>query len=299
MNTQPLKILIFGAGKSGPGWLAGHYLSYFNAKPDKYLAEISTADITQKEQVTAALEQARPGIVINAAGKTHSAKCANIDGCEESEEAKQQTLDINAKGPKVIAECCAKKGIRMVHLSSGCIFDGYKEGGFTENDTPNPVSWYTQTKVMADENLRQFPNVLILRIRMPISDEPVGRNFIYKVAHYKKVINVINSVTVVDSLMQATEELIAKNQQGIFNVVNPVPVNHFKIMEWYDQIVDPSHKGTYEKISLEELSKITLTGRSNCTISTKKLNDVGVYLPDAPQAIQACLRRYVQVLKAG
>jgi nucleoside-diphosphate-sugar epimerase len=72
---------------------------------------------------------------------------------------------------------------------TGCIFhydESKPEGsgiGFTEADKPNFTgSYYSYTKAMVESLLREYPNVLTLRVRMPIvADLTYPRNFITKV----------------------------------------------------------------------------------------------------------------------
>ena len=100
------KIVIFGKG-----WLGGKYADYLGA-------ELSGADITNKQGVAEELDRARPDVVINTAGKTGR---PNVDWCEEH---KEETVASNITGPLVLMGECLKRNIRMVHLSSGCIFNG-------------------------------------------------------------------------------------------------------------------------------------------------------------------------------
>lgn len=275
------KILIFG-----PGWLGHKYGDYFHGK-DGYEANIWHADIASRTDVAAALYHHKPSVVINTAGKTGR---PNIDWCESHRE---ETWRSNVEGPKNLAEFCAANGVYLVHLSSGCIFNGPSPGpnGWTEEDAPNPVSYYCETKIAGDEIIRQYP-ALILRIRMPIDKYPNGRNLISKLAGYSKVISALNSVTVVDDLLDATLKLVEARRTGIYNVVNEDPITHQEIMSKYIRIVDPTHR--YELISVEELYKqgLVTTGRSNCVLDTGKLKKEGMVLPNAMTRICMCLEEY-------
>lgn len=285
------KVVIFG-----PGWLGNKFQIYLEQRgyatdmPDRL-----SGDIADATKVRAVLENCKPDIVINAAGKTGR---PNIDWCEASEENKQATIRGNITGPLVLAEECARRGVQMVHLSSGCVFSGAspKEGGFTEEDAPNPNSFYGWTKAHADEVLKRYP-VLILRIRMPISGDVNPRNLIYKLTHYPKVIDVINSVTVIDDLLAATRTLLEKGKTGIYNMVNPVPVYHREILAWYKQLVDSAH--TYELVPSEDIVKLASTGRSNCVLNTAKLMQDVPDVRSAPEAIAQALRQYAAGLKTA
>ena len=277
------KILIFGAR----GWLANRFASFLPG------ATLTAVNITDPSQVDSILGNVRPDVIINAAGKTGR---PNIDWCEVN---RAQTFLSNVTGPMVLAEACLKRRIYMVHLSSGCIFDGESPspGGWTETDVPNPVSYYGETKVRSEFHLLDSPgDILILRPRMPIDGKPNPRNMITKIAGYPSVINVPNSVTVVDDLLYTTKELIGQRRTGIYNVVNPGPVRHEDILTAYREIVDPSH--SCEFITLEQFyeRKVTIARRSNCVLNTVKLTDAGIKLPDAPEAIRNCLREYAKAV---
>lgn len=271
------KVLIFG----GRGWLAQKYAGFFKTP---FLSTVNIADFLEIKEV---LDKIRPDVVINAAGKTGR---PNIDWCETH---RDETWQSNVEGSKNLAECCAANGVYLVHLSSGCIFNGLSPGpnGWTEEDEPNPVSFYAETKVAGDDIVRKYPT-LILRIRMPIDKYPGKRNLISKLVGYPKIINALNSVTVVDDLLDATLKIIETRMTGIYNVVNVGPVTHQEIMNDYIRIVDPKHQ--YEIISIEELYKqgLATTGRSNCVLDTSKLKNLGVVLPEARDRICMCLQEY-------
>ena len=277
------KILIFGAR----GWLANKFAA---SLPGATLTAVNIADPSQVDSI---LGNVRPDVVINAAGKTGN---PNIDSCETD---RARTFLSNVTGPLVLAEACAKRRIHMVHLSSGCIFDGESPspGGWTETDVPNPVSYYGETKVQAEFRLLDRPgDTLIIRLRMPVDGQPGPRNLITKLAKYPQVIDVVNSVTVVDDFLAATIQLMEQRQTGIFNVTNPVPVRHREILEWYRELVDSAH--SYEMITVEQMYEqgLVKAGRSNCVLNTDKLARAGIFPTDAPDAIRNRLREYAKVL---
>lgn len=269
------KIIVFG-----PGWLGYKFKDYFNA-------HLSEADITEKNAIDEVLQRESPDVVINTAGKTGR---PNIDWCEEH---KAETVHSNITGPLILLNSCLSRNIRLVHLSSGCIFNGAppRPEGFNEEDKPNPVSFYSWSKATVDEVLKRFP-VLILRLRMPVDNKPHQRNLITKLSHYPKVMDVKNSITIIDDLLHVTKELIDKNKTGIFNIVNPGAIKHRDIMKWYKEIVDPKHD--CQLVTEEEFIKegLTKTGRSNCILDTGKLTRVGITLQNAEERILECLHEY-------
>lgn len=80
--------------------------------------------------------------------------------------------------------------------------------GFTEEEEPNfKGSFYSYTKTLAEKLLREYSNVLLLRVRMPISDDLNPRNFVTKISKYERVVNIPNSMSVLHDLLPASIEM--------------------------------------------------------------------------------------------
>lgn len=271
-----MKILIFGA----KGYMGGYFRSLY---PD---AACPSVDIADQRRVADALDHEKPDTVINCAGKSG---VPNVDWCEDH---KMETVRSNVRGPLVLLDECAKRNIYWVHLSSGCIYTG--EGEFTEEDQPNYFgSFYSRTKGWADQILKDFP-VLQLRLRMPFDGSQEPRNLIMKLRKYKTVLDVRNSLTHVPDMLEVARKLIERKATGIYNVVNPGVISPYEIMEMYKEMVDPAH--TLTRLSLEELSGVVKAGRSNCALSTAKLEKEGIVLPEVHDAVRTALTEFSKTL---
>ncbi len=272
-----MKYLIFGK----KGWLA----QKFNGFLDGSL--VSDVDITDLPTVRRELGEKKPEVVINAAGITGR---PNIDWCEEH---KLETIAGNVTGPLNILQACEEKGIYWVHFGSGCIFqgDGPNNKGFKEDDEANPPSFYSWTKYWADQILRHFP-VLILRLRMPIDNEPSPRNLIDKLVKYSHVWNPQNSVTVIPDFLLAAKQLIDKRRIGVYHVANQGTISPVEIMELYQKMINPDHK--FKKITVEDFykQKLTKATRSNCVLNTDKLQKEGINLKPIKERIIEVIKEY-------
>ena len=283
-----MKILIFG----GRGYMGRQFLRIY---PD---ALLPSADIADHRAVADALERERPDVVINAAGRTG---VPNVDWCEDH---KLETLRSNVTGPLVLLEECQKRGIYLVHLSSGCIYEGWKKDskklkdskdsedwntkyGWTEEDEPNFTgSFYSRTKAWSEKALREFP-VLILRLRMPFDGTPHPRNLITKLAKFDRVLDVENSITCLTDFLAATRILIDRHSTGIYNVVNDGAISPYRIAELYREMVDPSF--TFERLILGSLAQAIRGKRSNCILSTAKLKGEGIAMRPVEAAVRSAL----------
>ncbi|MEQ1849005.1 MAG: NAD-dependent epimerase/dehydratase family protein [Candidatus Peribacteraceae bacterium] len=265
-------ILLFGAS----GYLGG-YLQ------DRYPGIVCPKrDIADRAFVEKALDDVRPSVVINAAGKTGR---PNVDWCEDH---KEETMRANVMGPLVLVEECLKRNIYFVHIGSGCIYSGVSpEGGFTEEMMPNfSGSFYSLTKFTTDILLQRFP-VLNLRLRMPFDGTLSPRNLIIKLSKYQKVLDETNSLTYIPDFIDALDQLIHKRALGTFNIVSPTPLSPYQIMQAYTQIVDPTH--TFERLTVATLNTVTKAERSNCILSGKKLADLGIVMRPAEEVLKEAL----------
>lgn len=273
-GKNDMKYLIFGNGYIGNKFCAALEGS-----------DMTDTDIANIEAVRKIIDEKNPDVVINCAGRTGR---PNIDWCEDH---KEETLYSNVTGPFVLLKACLEKGILMVHLGSGCIYQGDNGGkGFSEEDIPeikNIPSFYSLTKFVSERMLAHFP-VLQIRLRMPLDSHKNERNFITKITGYKTVINEPNSMTVTGDLISAAVQLIEKKRTGIYNVTNPGSITHKEVLDMYTELVDPKFK--YTIVDTKDLK--TKAGRSNCVLNTDKLAREGIVLPEIHEAVRKVLQNY-------
>lgn len=265
---RPSKIFIFGQGQLGT-----YYKMYFEEKTVLVISE--KVEIRDEVAVRQALMESRPDLVINSAAKT------NIDWCEQN---KIEAFHINTLGADNIGKVCQDLGIYLLHISSGCVQESVDAlDAKTEEDAPNPLCFYSWTKVwaenlLADRGTRHGLKCLILRPRQLLSAVVSPRNAVTKLLTYKKFIDTPNSCTVVEDLMRVSEELLSRDATGVYNVVNPGVTSPYEIALMLKEIVKPDLE--FVKISKSELNAMTLAKRVDAVLSIKKLNDLGIDLPE-------------------
>ena len=275
------KYLIFGKG-------------FFGNKFNSFLEEstITEARIHSKEDVASELSKHEPQFAINCIGKTGR---PNIDWCESH---KMETMQGNVAVPLLMVDACEEAGVKMVHMGSGCIYAGDNGGrGFGEDDAANFFgSFYSRTKIISETILKEF-DVLQLRVRMPVDSEPNPRNLIDKLLKYNKIISVPNSISVVSDMLHISKELMDRNEKGIFNVVNKGAINHEELLGIYEEASGEKHP--FEVISIKDLEGFTTAKRSNCVLSTKKLESLGIDVPEIKASLKKCLQEYAKNKGAG
>ena len=129
-------------------------------------------DITDADLVKRELERIRPDAVINCAAWT------DVDGCER-DPARAEAA--NADGPENLARASRQVGALLVTISTDYVFDGEKEGFYTQRDDPNPISRYGRAK-LAGERRAQLAYARTIVVRSGFIYGPGGRNFLSTVA---------------------------------------------------------------------------------------------------------------------
>jgi hypothetical protein len=132
---------------------------------------------------------------------------------------------------------------------------------------------------------------------MPIDYKSSPANLIDKLASYPRVVDVINSVTVVEDMVGVFKQLLEKQASGIFHVTNPGAIKHKEILEMYNEIVDPSH--TNEWISAQELvmSGLAKKTRSNNILQSGNLAKLGIEMREVHEAVRDTLVKYAELKK--
>ncbi|XP_044472788.1 trifunctional UDP-glucose 4,6-dehydratase/UDP-4-keto-6-deoxy-D-glucose 3,5-epimerase/UDP-4-keto-L-rhamnose-reductase RHM1-like [Mangifera indica] len=260
-----LKFLIYGR----TGWIGGLLGKLCEKQGIAY--EYGKGRLEDRSSLITDILSVKPTHVLNAAGVTGR---PNVDWCESH---KTETIRANVTGTLTLADVSREHGLLMLNFATGCIFEydvDHPEGsgiGFKEEDKPNFTgSFYSKTKAMVEELLKEYDNVCTLRVRMPISSDLNNpRNFITKISRYNKVVNIPNSMTVLDELIPIAIEMAKRNLKGIWNFTNPGVVSHNEILEMYKAYINPNFK--WANFTLEEQAKVIVAPRSNNEMDASKL----------------------------
>ncbi|CAM9819016.1 unnamed protein product, partial [Phaeothamnion confervicola] len=116
---------------------------------------------------------------------------------------------------------------------------------------------------------RIYPGVLVLRVRMPISDDLSPRNFITKISRYDKVVNIPNSMTVLTDLLPVSLIMAERKLEGPYNFCNPGAISHNQVLDLYKEFIDPSY--SYTNFTVEEQDKILAAKRSNNELDVSRM----------------------------
>ena len=291
-----MKVLVYGSN----GWIGQQFIDILKSTNTEYVSGTSRVD--DYENVLQEIITNNPSRVVSFIGRTHGKigdkQYTTIDYLEQEGKLTENVRD-NLYSPLILAMICKEQNIHYTYLGTGCIFKfddnhpfGKEENGFDEGSQPNFFgSSYSIVKGFTDKLMHLFgDNVLNLRIRMPITGEKNGRNFITKITTYEKVCSVPNSMTVLPELLPYVVEMMKNKTTGTINLTNPGLISHNEILEIYKEIVDPSF--TWKNFSIEEQRSILAADRSNNYLDTTKLEELFPQMDNIKDAIRKYLNNY-------
>lgn len=112
-------------------------------------------DIAARDALDAAIGEARPDIVVNAAAYTK---------VDKAESERDEAFRVNATGAETVAAACAAAGLPFIHLSTDYVFDGSKPSPYVESDETAPLGVYGASKLAGEQAIRAgHKNHVILR----------------------------------------------------------------------------------------------------------------------------------------
>jgi dTDP-4-dehydrorhamnose reductase len=157
---------IFLTGANGQ---VGHELRATLAPLGPVLATTrDTLDLTNEAAIRAAVRDAAPKLIVNAAAYTA------VDAAETDQAACSW---LNADVPRILAEEAERCGAWLVHYSTDYVFDGTATRPYREDDPVNPLGVYGRTKAAGEEAVRQAcGRHLILRVAWVYGTR--GKNFL-------------------------------------------------------------------------------------------------------------------------
>ena len=282
-----MKIAILGKGYIGnylakttvPNWEISHY--------SKKSLDYSNFSIFKDFLLTE-----KPDWIINTSGYTGK---PNVDSCEDH---KAECFKYNVEVPVLLTKAANKMKIPIIHIGSGCIYNGYDKE-FTEDDPSNfgieqsYSSFYSKTKDIF-EKLTAHMDRYVFRIRIPFNSVAEPKNYLWKLLNYNNLINMRNSLTNVDELVNFTYKFIScrcfneKPPVGIYNVVNNGAINEQEVVDILKE--NGLENPNWNFVSLEDAN--FRVARSNCILSTQKINNLGLGLSDIKTIIKKAVENY-------
>lgn len=254
--------------------------------------DIEDLDITDESAVYKFITEYNPDVVM------HNAAWTAVDKAEQMPE---KVYQVNALGPKYIAEACKKVNAKMVYISTDYVFDGKGESQFEVDDPKNGLSVYGKTKSQGEDFVTStISNYFIVRISWVFGYN--GNNFVktmLKLGSRMSEINVvcdqIGSVTYTYDLSKLLCDMIETEKYGIYHATNE------GMISWADFATEIMKQANLackvNHVTTEEYKRLVPNQADrplNSRMSKKSLDNAGFNrLPDWKDA----LSRYLHELE--
>lgn len=174
-------------------------------------------DISRRNDVMLRISEHQPDVIFNAAG------LSDVDVCESD---RWQAYLVNRDGSKHLSQAAAEAGALLVVPSSDLVFDGAKTTPYREEDSPNPLSIFGDTKLGAElAAMSQAPRHLIVRTGWLFG--PHGRSYLNELLEKRETEEIVFGFddqrcqpTYQLDYVDAVVELVKQNQTGVWHVAS-------------------------------------------------------------------------------
>ena len=178
----------------------------------------SSLDVTNEEEVLEVISTFKPEVVI------HTAAMTNVDQCEVEKEACREA---NVEAVRHMVKACRQVNAFLIHLSTDFIFDG-KEGPYDEKADPNPISYYGESKLAAENLVTNSDldwaivrTVLVYGIAHDMSRSNIilwVKKSLEEGKEIKVVDDQLRSPTLAEDLAMGCLLIAEKKAKGVFNI---------------------------------------------------------------------------------
>ena len=165
LSSNGVRVLVTGASGLLGGRLAAllardlDVVAAVHASPAPPGLRTVAFDLLDARSIEAALDEVRPRAVL------HSAALADADRCQREPELATR---INTGAAGALARACARRGVRLVALSTDLVLPGTRASS-AESQAPGPLLHYARTKLDGERAvLAEDPTAAVARVALVI-----------------------------------------------------------------------------------------------------------------------------------
>ena len=224
-------------------------------------------DITDANTVERRIAEAQPDAVINCAAWT------DVDGCETNA---KKAYAVNALGPENLARASRKAQAAFLTISTDYVFDGLKQGHYTQRDTPAPLSVYGESKLEGERKAQaEYGRTVIVRTGFVFGVG--GKNFLSRIVELGRnggrltaISDAAGTPTYARDLAGRLRELVSRDLPGVYHVVNSgegATYEQFARLALKIAGIDDSILTTVTDESLKRPARRPINSRLRCLLS--------------------------------
>ena len=222
--TEPRKALVLGAA----GGLGRAFVERLRGRCETVALGHLELDVTRRNDVFDAVREHKADLVIDAAG------VSDVDLCETD---RWQAYLTNRDGAKHLAMAVAQVGGLLVYVSSDLVFDGSKQTPYREEDPPNPLSIYGDTKLAAElAVMSHAPSHLVVRTGWLFG--PFGRNYVTDLLAWRATQELVlgfddqrSQPTYQHDFVDAVLELVKRDRTGLWHVASEGDATQYEVAQ--------------------------------------------------------------------
>ena len=254
--------------------------------------KILKSDLLDSGAVDSVLDSAQPEWLINCAA------LADLDACEANPDLARR---LNTDLPAQMAKACKERGVSFVHISTDAVFDGEKDGFYTEEDAPNPLGIYSKTKLEGERAVfSENENAIVARVNFYGwslgGRRSLAEFFFHNLTNNKSMsgfTDVVFCPMLVNDTSRVLIKMLEKGMSGLYHLVGT------QAMSKYQFGVEIARRFRLKEgeISPKSILSSSLTARRahNLCLSTHKLSTaIGEPLPDFSTGLDEFYTQYQQ-----
>ncbi len=184
-------------------------------------------DLLEKNAVESILDSARPDWVVNCAA------LADLDICEDDPDLAKQ---LNTSLPRTLARACKLRNIPLAHISTDAVFDGQKDGFYSEEDAPSPTGVYAKTQLDGQwAVLTEYPKAIVARVNFygwSLNGRRSLAEFFYNnLTHNKSMsgfTDVIFCPMLVNDTARTLVRMLKRELKGLYHLVGPQAMSKYQ-----------------------------------------------------------------------
>ncbi|MEO0101897.1 MAG: dTDP-4-dehydrorhamnose reductase [candidate division WOR-3 bacterium] len=274
-----MKVLVTGA----KGMLGRELVLYLKEKDFLVIGwDLPEWDIRKREVTEKLIEERPEGIV-------HLAAFTDVDGAEVK---RKEAYETNFLGTANLVAAAERIGAKFLYLSTDYVFDGKKTTPYSEEDVPNPLNYYGETKYLGEMVVKRLERFFILRTAWLYSRE--GRNFVNTIKEkmargeeIRVVDDQIGSPTYTKDLLEPIFDLLQSEAYGIYHITNSGFCSWFQFACEIGRILG---RKEIKPIKSEEAGRLARRPKYSVLDNSKYQRVFGKRLRPWLEALEECLK---------
>ena len=198
--------------------------------------------------------------------------CAAYTQVDKAEDEKDLCIKINTTATKHIVKCAKILDIPMIYISTDYVFDGTKDGEYTENDETNPINIYGESKLAGEKYVQEILDKYYI-VRTSWVFNINGKNFIETMLRLSKANNQlsivndqIGSPTYTKDLSRLLVDMLETSKYGLYHATNE------GYCSWYE-FADTIFKLANINIDIKAINSNEYVSRAKRPLNSKLSKD--------------------------